>query len=340
MNTQKLVQKLGILGLIVLTFSCSNEEVLNLTLNTTPVITDQQFDVLEDIGQSKIIGRIKAIDADGDNLTFKLESDVDLIIDSSTGEVRTTVKSFFDYETNMTIRFDVRVTDDKGASSIATITINVLDVYEGPLNSLQKRFLDEYIHVSYNLAVGRSLSEKWEGEIRIFLDGNITSDYQQMVMASIEEFNSYFTDGTTIKLVNTLETSNVHLIMGPKSLVEPIWPDMFDLIEYIDNIGYALYDRTFGNNICKGRIWVDLSGSQGLFIHELGHIIGLGHSSDNYCGNKESTSFMCSETAPEFSPFDREIIKALYHPGTLVSLRQNEMRTLITGYIIENAILE
>lgn len=214
MKTKKLTFYLYILGLHLLLFSCGNEEDAILQTNTSPVIMNQQFDVLEDIGQSTIIGRVNASDADGDILSFKLESDIDLIIEPSKGVVKTTVNSILDYETNTTIRFNVSVMDDNGAMSIATITINVLDVYEGPLNSLQKSFLDEYIHVSYNLAVGRSLSEKWEGEIRIFLDGNITSNYQQMVTASLEEFNSYFTDGTTVKLVNTLETSNVHLIMG------------------------------------------------------------------------------------------------------------------------------
>ncbi len=341
LKTQKLFQKSGVLVVIALIFSCSNETTSDLSLNTTPVITNQQFDVLEDIGPSKIIGRVNASDADGDILSFKLESDIDLIIEPSTGVVKTTVNSILDYETITTIRFNVSVMDDNGAMSIATITINVLDVNEGPLNSLQQSFLDEYIHVSYNLAVGRSLSEKWEGEIRIFLDGNITSNYRQMVTDSLEEFNSYFTDGTTVILVNTLETSNVHLIMGPRTLIRPIWPDMFDIIEF-DFIGYALYDKTVNNNIYKGRIWVDLP-SRGLFMHELGHIIGLGHATEPYCGVSDNPSIMCpltASTASGFNLFDQEIIKALYHPGTPVSIRQNEMRTLITEYIIENSILE
>lgn len=256
---------------------------------------NQQFDVLEDIGQSKIIGRVNASDLDGDILSFKPKSDIDLIIEPSTGVVKTIVNSILDYQTNTTIRFDVCVKDSNGAIAITTITMNVLDVYEGPLNSLQKSFLDEYIYVIYQLDyLGKLLSEKWEGEIRIFLDGNIASDYQQLVTASLNEFNSYLTDGTTIKLVNTLETSNVHLIMGLKSLVQPIWPDMFDLIEHI---GYSLYYSTDRHNICKGRIWVNLSGSRSLFMHELDHIIGLGDSSDNYCVNKERP-VLCAQKQP------------------------------------------
>lgn len=341
LKTQKLFHKISVLVVIALIFSCSNETSSDLPLNTTPVITDQQFDVLEDIGPSKIIGRVNASDADGDIISFKLESEIDLIIEPSTGVVKTTVNSILDYETMTTIRFNVSVMDDNGAMSIATITINILDVYEGPLSPLQKSFLDEYIHVSYDVATGRSLSEKWEGEIRIFLDGNITSNYRQMITGSLEEFNSYFTDGTTVKLVNTLETSNVHLIMGPRTLIRPIWPDMYDIIEF-GFLGYALNNKTVRNNIIRGRIWVDLP-SRGLFMHELGHIIGLGHATETYCGLSDNRSIMCPETASTasgFNPFDKEIIKALYHPGTPVSIRQNEMRTLITEYIIENSILE
>lgn len=341
MKTRNLFEKIGILSLVALTFSCNNEEVSDLPTNSTPVILNQQFDISEDIEGLMTIGRLKATDADGEKLTFKLESEIDLTIDSVTGVVKTTENTIIDYETITTMRFNASVTDYHGARATATITINVLDVYEGPLSPLQQSFLDEYIHVSYNLAVGRSLSEKWKGEIRIFLDGNITSNYQQMVKASLEEFNSYFTDGTTIKLVNTLESSNVHLIMGPKSSVQSIWPDMFDIINNNGFIGYALYDRTINQHISEGRIWVDLP-SRGLFMHEVGHIIGLGHASKPYC-DSDNPSVMCPETASTasgFNPFDQEIIKALYHPGTPVSIRQNEMRTLITEYIIENSILE
>lgn len=126
--------------------------------------------------------------------------------------------------------------------------------------------------------------------------------------------------------------------MGPTSSVQQTWPDMFDLIANSSFSGYALYNTDVNYHIFKGRIWVKSTGTS-IFIHELGHILGLGHTSNLYCSG-ENPSFMCSATADDFNLFDEEIIKALYHSDTIVGLNQTEMRMLIEDYIIENSILQ
>lgn len=345
MKTQKSFRKVYILGLVIIAISCSTDEVSNplpnAIPNAIPFMENQQFEVPENIDDLTTIANLEATDSDGDDLTFKLESDIDLTVNPSSGEVKTTMNSILDYETETALSFDVSVKDNKGGEKTATITINVLDVDDGPLTNLQKSFVDEYIYLTYKLsptASGGSLSEKWQDEVKLFIEGNITTNYQQMVESYLEEFNSFITDGTTLTLVNTVEESNVHLIMGPPSSIQVIWPDMFSLIENSSFKGYALYNTNSNYYIFNGRIWVNSSGTS-IFIHELGHILGLGHTSNQYC-DSEPLSFMCSVTAPEFNIFDLEIIKALYHSGTTVGLTQIEMSMLIEEYVLENSILQ
>lgn len=341
MKTQKLFLKAFILGLMLIAVSCSTDDASDPILNNPPVIENQQFDVPEDIGGLTTIANLVASDLDGDTLTFKLESDIDLTVNPSTGEVKTTINSILDYETDTTFSFNVSVKDGKGGKATATITINVLNVEDGPFTNLQKNFIDEYIYVTYNLSPtsnGGSRSVKWRNELKLFIDGDITANYQQTVASSLEEFNVLITDGTTLNRVNTLEESNVHLILGPPSSIEYIWPDMFSLIENSSYQGYAMYTSNNNNYIYKGRIWVNTSG-KGIFIHELGHILGFGHASSLYCDNGDR-SYMCSSVAQEFNTIDVEIIKALYHPGTAVGLTQTEMRMLIEEYVLANSILQ
>ncbi len=339
MKTPKLFQKIFTIGLILLAISCSTDS--DPTPNSNPVMTNQEFDVPEDLGNLKTIGILEATDADDDNLTFQLESDIELLVDSSTGAIKTTENSILDYENETTLSFNVSVKDNKGGKKTATITINVLDIEDGPLTNLQKSFVDEYIYLTYKLsptASGGTLSEKWQNEVKLFIDGNINTTYQQMIESRLDEFNALITDGTTLTLVNTFEESNIHLISGLQSSIQQVWPDMFNLITGSTFQGYALYNTDASNHIFKGRIWVN-NQDVDIFIHELGHILGLGHTSNQYCENGD-VSFMCSGTAPDFNTFDVEIIKALYQSDTSVGLTQTEMRMLIEEYIIENSILK
>ncbi|MGO3182353.1 MAG: Ig-like domain-containing protein [Aequorivita sp.] len=342
MKMKKLFHKTYILVLMLLAISCSTDETSDAVSNAIPVMRNQQFDVLENIEKFTTIAKLEASDPDGDKLTFQLKSDIDLTVDSTTGEIKTTANSFLDYETVTTHTFNVTVSDGKGGETTAPITLNVLDVDDGPLTNLQKSFVDEYIYVTYNLSPnssGGELSQKWKDEVKLFIEGNLTTNYKQMVAGYLEEFNSLITDGTTLTLVDTVDESNVHLILGPPHLIKNVWPDMFNIIENSQYEGYAMHNWNSSNYIYKGRIWVE-STRKNIFIHELGHILGLGHASDPYCVF-ENSSFMCSSArASEFNTFDIEIIKALYHPNTTVGLTQIEMRVLIEEYIIENSILQ
>ncbi|GAB4511134.1 MAG: hypothetical protein Tsb004_15190 [Allomuricauda sp.] len=221
-------------------------------------------------------------------------------------------------------------------------TINEHPTNYDLLTNLQRDFVNEYIFSTFNLSPtsnGNSLSTKWQNEIRVFVEGEIPIDFQLRIEDYFEELNRLITDGTTILIVDELNQSNVHLMLGPPSSIKQIWPDMYNLVVDTSFEGYALYDWNYSNYINSGRIWLGRPNT-GLFIHELGHILGLGHASNSYCGAGD-ISFMCTTAkAEKLNSFDKEIITALYQPDALVGLSQTEMRNLIEEYVLINSILD
>lgn len=103
----KIIYEVYILGLVLIAISLNTEE----SSNAIPVMGNKQFDVLENISKSTTIANLEATDSDGDKLTFQLKSDIDLTINPTTGEIKTTTNSIFDYETETTLTFLVGVKD-------------------------------------------------------------------------------------------------------------------------------------------------------------------------------------------------------------------------------------
>lgn len=213
---------------------------------------------------------------------------------------------------------------------------------QNELTEFELQFIEEYQYVTFNLSptsFGGSLNEKWNDEVKIFLDGNVSSDYQESVENQISVINDYMTDGTSILAVDTLAEANVHLYLGPAADIESLWPDMYSAISQGTFQGYALYSSNSSSNINGGRIWVNNDGVP-IFSHELGHILGMGHASDPYCGQNSdpNRSFMCSSLSNQFSPFDIGIIKTLYHPEITVGKTFQQLRPNIEELLLSESI--
>ena len=76
------------------------------------------------------LGTITAIDEDGDTLSFSVSDETNFSIDSSTGELSLIVAQ--DSEVVSTLRVDVTVTDESGASDTAEVIVNIGDANDAP----------------------------------------------------------------------------------------------------------------------------------------------------------------------------------------------------------------
>lgn len=211
------------------------------------------------------------------------------------------------------------------------------------LSEEEEAFLEQYEYITFKLdpsSNGAPLSEKWTGELNLFLGGGITSEYRALVENELVFLNDLITDGTILKTVDSVEESNVQLYLGPSSEIEPFWPDMFELLRNANFSGYALYSYNGSFNIFNGRIWVKNDGMP-IFRHELGHILGLGHSSVTYCSAEslDDRSYMCSSLAKEYSDFDKGIIKVLYHPDIQTGQNFMQLSPIIEELLLTDKVI-
>lgn len=115
------------------TLTASAEITINVTdvnENTAPTIDDQEFTVAEDIAEDITIGTVVATDAEGDDLSFSINTNSGNLFEiSADGELSLAQGENLDFETAVSHSITVEVTDGE-LNTTATITINVTDVDE------------------------------------------------------------------------------------------------------------------------------------------------------------------------------------------------------------------
>ena len=130
----------------------------------------------------------------------------------------------------------------------------------------------------------------------------------------------------------------MHVVYGPKTLIEDIWPNVFNSVCQEGFTGFATFANDSGSNIFAANIWASPNASIGLFRHELGHAIGLGHS-DNFCDfRNERRSVMCPSASQELSDFDEGVIKMLYHPNINAGDSFSQSEAAITELLLSGFV--
>ncbi|WP_233897470.1 zinc metalloprotease [Tenacibaculum piscium] len=199
------------------------------------------------------------------------------------------------------------------------------------LSNEQLEFMQEYETIVDDL--------KWTKEIAIFLDGNITKEYKKIVNEVLDTYNPLFSDGTKIKLVKTAKESNVHLYNATKNELASFWSDIYSYVGGAIGYGTTSWSSSsYGGEkiINEGRIWVETGSDISLLFHELGHVLGLGHSSQKYC----TTSVMCGvPSAKTLSAFDKAMIQIRYHSDVKSDTSFDEMKPIIEKLLLTKEVV-
>ncbi|WP_425390281.1 cadherin domain-containing protein [Ekhidna sp.] len=127
---------------------------LEVFTNSSPSISDQQFDLTENSPVNTLIGIVQADDADGESLTYSILSghhSNTFEINSSNGELILLDSSVVDYESLQNLEIEVSVSDGNTDPISARITINIIDRNEAPSVADVSFTIDE------NSAIGTSL---------------------------------------------------------------------------------------------------------------------------------------------------------------------------------------
>lgn len=107
---------------------------IQVTLNQKPQISPQDFTVTENSPTGTVVGTVTASDADpGTQLTFAITGGNigrAFAINAMTGEITVNNSLALDFETTPTFNVSVQVTDSRGVSRKAVMTINLLDTDE------------------------------------------------------------------------------------------------------------------------------------------------------------------------------------------------------------------
>ncbi|MEL6483799.1 MAG: hypothetical protein AAFP96_03000, partial [Bacteroidota bacterium] len=165
--------------------------------------------------------------------------------------------------------------------------------------------------------------------------------FTENVSRELDVLNTFMTDGTSLVLAETLEDADIHLFVGTLEELEVLWNDIFVIVQRNNFGGYASTNFDLNDlSISGGRIYM-INQSTSLLIHEIGHILGLGHSSAGFCQNNSnaSLSFMCPAALRQtYSKFDSGIIRTLYHPDIPIGEPFETVEPIVRGLLQSEVI--
>lgn len=318
-------------ALILASCSSDSDEIKQETENNQPTITQQSFAMDEHSQAGSSIGTVSATDADNDELTFSINSESGLEINEESGEITLGNNLVLDFEATQNLAFTVSVFDGKSIVEQAfELTINDIDEYE-LLSDAQKETIAYYQYLTLWEAPTNSAlnnTSRWIQPMRLYLDGQITTDFRANVEAVLEEYNTIFENSDfSISLVASLEESNAHLYYGDTADIEGLWDDMFEIINGQTFSGYAITSNS-NSVLSNSRVWVS-SPLPVLFKHEMGHALGFGHS--DQCDTENS--FMCSSIDPnhDFLDIEKKILAYAYDNDMEAGLTSDEIETILAN---------
>lgn len=329
------MNRLKLLFVSVLAFvvGCAEDEDGNeLSVNTAPESTNQQFYVNENVVNQFFVGTVLATDKEGDNLTFEIINDtLPFIINENSGEITVSNSVVIDFETKNSYDFEVLVSDGEFTTQVM-ISIVVNNVAE---SSIAKEEQERLIEVFKYMSLFKSNStpdlsnRKWKSTLNIFVSGDYTINDEEVIEGFISELNGLNTEGLELNRVSSLEEANVEIWVATFDDLTNNRPD-FAANAVSTNRGYAYMQKYTGSKeIFKSSIWLNKSSYEVSTIkHEMFHILGFGHSLD-------VTSLLHSPSRSEIlSDDDVFVIEALYSKEMNSNSNEEQIEESLLAYFL------
>lgn len=170
---------------------------------------------------------------------------------------------------------------------------------------------------------GRRSIKKWQGDVRIRVNGSPTADDLQTLNAVINDLNSLIGDSVRVSIDN--RNPNVEMHFAPESQFRQLEPN------YVPrNLGF-FWTRWQGDTINSARILISTTGvtqreRSHLIREELTQSMGLMRDSYRY---RDSIFYQGWTSVTDYSEMDRAIISMLYRSDIRPGMTQTQVASVL-----------
>lgn len=204
------------------------------------------------------------------------------------------------------------------------------DISEIELSEYELEIISYFKEIALGFEYGESteVTRKWNTTMKIFLDGNVSTESTNKVINVVSEINSLATDGFSVEIVNDTSLSNCYIYFGAANEFVELFPDAEDLI---GSSNFATFNVTWNNNyINEARIFIDTEQTdytlqKSLILEEITQVLGLGKDSPRLENSIFYETINDGGFATEYADIDKELIRLLYHPDMEVGLTENQV---------------
>jgi hypothetical protein len=197
------------------------------------------------------------------------------------------------------------------------------------------RYFEE-VALGFEFGNASEITRRWEGNMKIFIGGQITPELLAETNKIINEINDLSTTEFMIELVSDTLQSNFYIYFGSGDSYARIFPSLSNLV--VSN--WALFNVFWdgSNTLVEGYMYVDvrradLTEQKHLLREELTQSLGLARDSYLYSESIFQQSFLTKTT--EYAPIDRDLVRLLYHPRMMIGLNRNQVDDVLRAILFD-----
>lgn len=294
----------------------------------------QSFVVLNNPNPNIIIGTVIATSSSNQPLTYSIESETvtgALSIGTNNGRLSVANASAFNYDLNPAMSAVIRVSSGSISKDVNVfINMDQLDAFD---ISAIEYFKD--VALGFEFGNASQITRKWKSDVKIFVDGDFSSDLETELNRIVTELNGLFSDGFSIEIVQDVSESNHFIFFGTGEDYAALYPSQANFVT--NNFGlFSIYWNNL-SELNRAHMYVDteranLAAQKHLLREELTQSLGLARDSEEY-----PTSIFQARwtTTNEFAEIDKALIRMLYSSEMVIGLDASNVEPFLRQ-ILEN----